>query len=551
MKNRLQRVLLLLLLAGLITGCGADTDPSNSQEQETTGTLVNEESEQTKAPVIQGNDVEKDDVKTLEVSDASNISNTSDSSNGSKEGITYSYKEMSLTFPASWENRYVIKENDDGNGFSVLQKASYEKHPGLGFLFGVYSSDTPFLDAPESCVLAYTEDKIYFYVTPTDVPYDCEDEAVARDYELLLEDMELVKASIVIDAPQIHTNASEYVFPMSEYYPLQEDMLWNMGENELWLARNEIYARHGYHFKNGYLQAYFEKYAWYEDRGDSFSEDELSQIEKDNVKLFKKMETAKVSESPYPLEEKVGKRVSVDLSGNGKENTILYQITEDANGFEKPSLTVDDITYDLEEEFQIYMDWPEEEHFYITDISPYFDGLEIAIADYGPSDDPVTHFFVYDEARGLEKIGSVSGFPMKQMGFQNGFITGGVIGYNRCMTLDVHEYLEYYWYDYENRRLELQVGADGHIDLPRSHRLLTDLPLHYAMDQASDTFVIPEGSKVFIKRCFGKNWVLVHGPNGAEGYLHYDKNREDAIFPYLDELETDADCVFEGLLVYD
>ena len=117
MKNRLQRVLLLLLLAGLITGCGADTDPSNSQEQETTGTLVNEESEQTKAPVIQGNDVEKDDVKTLEVSDASNISNTSDSSNGSKEGITYSYKEMSLTFPASWENRYVIKENDDGNGF--------------------------------------------------------------------------------------------------------------------------------------------------------------------------------------------------------------------------------------------------------------------------------------------------------------------------------------------------------------------------------------------------------------------------------------------------
>ena len=80
MKNRLQRVLLLLLLAGLITGCGADTDPSNSQEQETTGTLVNEESEQTKAPVIQDNDVEKDDVKTLEVSDASNISNTSESS---------------------------------------------------------------------------------------------------------------------------------------------------------------------------------------------------------------------------------------------------------------------------------------------------------------------------------------------------------------------------------------------------------------------------------------------------------------------------------------
>ena len=539
MKKVLHHVLPFLMIVGLMTGCGADTDTSNLQEPITRDELVNDENGQTQDADLQESGFDKDKAETI------------DPTNATGEDILYTYKEISVTFPASWENRYVIREHDDDNGFSVLQKASDDKNEGWGLLFSVSSSDTPYIDAPGAYALAYTKDEIYYFGTPTDVPYDCEDEEIAKDYGLLQQDLEQIKASIVIDAPQIHTNASEYVFPMSEYYPLTEDMLLNMGENDLWLARNEIYARHGYHFKNGYLQAYFEKYAWYEDRGDSFSEDEFSQIEKDNVSLFKKMEDKTASQSLYPLEEKVGKKVSVDLSGNGKKNTILYQVTEDLYGNAKGCLTVDGITYDLEEDFQIYMDWPEDEHFYITDISPFFDGLEIAIADYGPSDDPVTHFFVYDETDGLQTIGSVPGFPMKQMGFQNGFVPGGVTGYSRCMTLDVHEYTVYYWYDYDNRSLELQMGDESHYDMPRVHTLLNDLPLHYTMDQDSTTFVIPSGSKVFFKECIGQNWVLVHGPNGAEGYVHYDENRADAMFPYLDEMEMDADQVFDGLLVYD
>ena len=546
MNKGLHWVLPILLIVGLMTGCGANANTSDLQEQTATNALADEkgdqaatdtpatdENDQTKATVIEG---DESDVKSIEVSE---------------DGIVYSYQEISLTFPVSWENRYVLKEHEDNNGFSVLQKASNDKMEGWGFLFSVYASDTPYMDAPGAYALAYTEDKIYYFGTPTDVPFDYEDEEITRDYGLLQQDLGKIKASIVIDVPQIHTNASEYVFPMSEYYPLTEDMLLNFEENELWLARNEIYARHGYHFKNGYLQSYFERYAWYEDRGNAFSEDEFTQVEKDNVKLLKKMENEKASQNPYPLEESIGKKVFVDLSGNGTNNTVLYQLQESSNGIEKAFLTVDGVTYDMEEDFHIYMDMPEEEHFYITDISPFFDGLEIAIADYGPSDDPVTHFFVYDEKDGVQSIGSVPGFPMKQLGFQNGFVLGGVYGYSRCMTLDVHEYQVYFWYDYENRKLELQMGEESHYDLPRVHNLLADLPLHYAMDQASETFVIPVGSKVFIEQCIGENWVLVHGPNGAEGFLHYENNRSDAMFPYLDEMRMDADSAFEGLLVYD
>ena len=338
---------------------------------------------------------------------------------------------------------------------------------------------------------------------------------------------------------------------MSEYYPLTEDMLVNMSDNDLWLARNEIYARHGYHFKNPYLQLYFGRYAWYEDRGDNFSEDEFSQIEKDNISLLQKMENDYAGDHPYPKEEAVGKEVSVDLTGNGRKNTVLYQIKTDENDYEKASLTIDGKVYDLEKDFDIYMDSPETEKFYITDISPYFDGLEIAIADYGPSDDPVTHFFTYNEKTGLKKIGSIPGFPMKQMGYQNGFVEGGVYGYDRGMTLDVHEYKVYYWYDYDNQELVLQEGADSHYDLPRTHVLTANLPLHYTMDEASATFTLPKGSRTFFKQCIGSEWVLVHGPDGAEGYVHYTESHDGETFPYLDEISMDAEQVFEGLLVYD
>ena len=465
--------------------------------------------------------------------------------------ILYTYQNITLTLPEAWEGRYVITENEDQKGFTVLQKASNDKQEGWGFLFSVYASDMPYVDMPGGEALAYTKDKIYYFSTPTDVPYDYEDAEVTEDYQDMMQDFPFIEASVVIDEPGVHRNASEYVYPMSEYYPLTEDMLVNMSDNDLWLARNEIYARHGYHFKNPYLQLYFGRYAWYEDRGDDFSEDEFSQIEKDNIRLLQKMENDYADNHPYPKEEAVGREVSVDLTGNGRKNTILYQIKTDENDYEKALLTIDKTVYDLENDFDIYMDSPETEKFYITDISPYFDGLEIAIADYGPSDDPVTHFFIYNEKTGLKKIGSVPGFPMKQMGYQDGFVEGGVYGYGRGMTLDVHEYKVYYWYDYDNQKLVLQEGADSHYDLPRTHVLTADLPLHYTMDEASATFTLPKGSRTFFKQCIGSEWVLVHGPDGAEGYVHYTESRDGEIFPYLNEISMDAEQVFEGLLVYD
>ena len=54
------------------------------------------------------------------------------------------------------------------------------------------------------------------------------------------------------------------------------------------LARNEIFARQGFRFKDPSLQAYFGQFPWYRPTSDTV---ELSATEKANVALLKSVET--------------------------------------------------------------------------------------------------------------------------------------------------------------------------------------------------------------------------------------------------------------------
>ena len=73
----------------------------------------------------------------------------------------------------------------------------------------------------------------------------------------------------------------------------------------------------------------------------------------------------------------------------------------------------------------MYFADPMTDQFYLTDISPHYDGIEIAILDYGPSNDPVTHFFSYDGE--LHYLGAVTGFPFREESNWNGFASAGTV----------------------------------------------------------------------------------------------------------------------------
>jgi hypothetical protein len=74
--------------------------------------------------------------------------------------------------------------------------------------------------------------------------------------------------------------------------PLTDSLLRGVSLYDLRLLRNEVYARHGRRFTTPWLATYFKAFPWYTPRAD-FTIAELSQTEKDNVKLIQAVEARK------------------------------------------------------------------------------------------------------------------------------------------------------------------------------------------------------------------------------------------------------------------
>ena len=78
------------------------------------------------------------------------------------------------------------------------------------------------------------------------------------------------------------------ILPESDTRYVEQDEIDQLTKNEVRLAINEIYARHGRIFENSELREYFESKDWYDGtiEPEDFDEDVLNQYEKANVKLL-------------------------------------------------------------------------------------------------------------------------------------------------------------------------------------------------------------------------------------------------------------------------
>ena len=88
--------------------------------------------------------------------------------------------------------------------------------------------------------------------------------------------------------------SGDYVLPDSStrVYTVAEIRGMNLSKEQLRIARNEIFARHGRGFNDSGLQSYFNSKSWYKktcEPGD-FEEDKLSSVEKQNVDNIKAVE---------------------------------------------------------------------------------------------------------------------------------------------------------------------------------------------------------------------------------------------------------------------
>lgn len=88
---------------------------------------------------------------------------------------------------------------------------------------------------------------------------------------------------------------SEYMLPDAATRVYDNAELEAMSDHDLFVARNEIYARHGYVFETGELSEYFGSKSWYQP-SDVFNEGEISEIERQNVSAILAIEQARGSQ---------------------------------------------------------------------------------------------------------------------------------------------------------------------------------------------------------------------------------------------------------------
>lgn len=88
---------------------------------------------------------------------------------------------------------------------------------------------------------------------------------------------------------------NDYIVNGSDNHKLTEAEVSGLTKDELRLARNEIYARHGLMFQAQDLQEYFGRQYWYNPSIPSgqFDENILNSYEKENLQLLKRLENRK------------------------------------------------------------------------------------------------------------------------------------------------------------------------------------------------------------------------------------------------------------------
>lgn len=434
----------------------------------------------------------------------------------------YTWQEYTVTLPKEWIGRCMIEENE--SGFSIYQKASYEKNDATGYVCGFFHVKEPVEYDHGKTLIAYTDDgTLYYLVQPTDVPCDTDDEQITGEYIRMCQQVPQLKNSLSIDASGVHANADEYMLPTSSIFRLDPAELAGLSDNGLWIARNEIYARHGRQFANDYLQQYFNRCTWYKGEilPQEFQENLLNQIEKDNLQLLNAAEKEYDRQHPYPKTYEASETAVVDLNGDGRADEITYQVSEQDSGEFLCTMIVNGETYSANElsysQEDMVMTNPTMDFFFISDILENDGMLEIAVVDEGPSEDAITYFFQYDGA--LSCIGYVPGIPFAEMnGGFNGFNgMGNITGQSTTDLIETAYLQDNRWYDGTGI---IDLGIPWRDFLPSfSHALYEDLPVYCEWDGTSAMTVIPAQEEVFFLGTDTKQWILVKGKDGSQGYM--------------------------------
>lgn len=194
------------------------------------------------------------------------------------------------------------------------------------------------------------------------------------------------------------------------------------------LARNEIYARHGYSFQKEDYKQIFGTKAWYEGLY-SLNQITLSEVEKYNVAYLDWME--KVQKDGKVLETghrgfsdaycfTAGQSFKMDLNNDGIKEEIMMEY----EAKEEDYLSVCRVKVNGEVQVESKGNWADQ--LWIVDIDETDDYKELVIYDYGPSSDSVDSYYYYNGEE-LVFMGAVTGHINDEWNNVRNYIENGIL----------------------------------------------------------------------------------------------------------------------------
>ena len=215
-----------------------------------------------------------------------------------------------------------------------------------------------------------------------------------------------------------------------------------------------------------------------------------------------------------------------DLDSDGQPDEIVM-IARDftspdaiADTYEEYELLVNTISYrGYSSDF--------EPRFTIVDLDNHDRYREIAVSEYGESEDPATTFLKYDGAS-LDVIGTIPGFYGRR--YENELPDGlgsiGIDGSGTISTIKFSSFLMTWSYEekyrFENGTMLTEIEKELY-PLNYEVTMLSDLTLKKSRTDTSDGITLKKGEVVRLKECDNKKWVSVTNPDGEIGWFAVDE----------------------------
>ena len=418
----------------------------------------------------------------------------------------------SFALPDSWKGKYLIEKK--GDGVALIHKASNEAKRGAGTLLTIETASEYKSKESKAKLFAYSDECLYYFIEPDENAFIVENEKIAEEYNNMLDSIDEIESMVTVREATL-MDSSEMVIPLSDKIALSEEQCEDLDINDMWLARNEIYARHGYDFDDAFLKNHFEACSWYVSSGKKVSDSALNSIELQNVRLLKSLAD---SQECYTRIFAFKKRYDLDVNNDGRADALV--VTAGSNGTVNFSLdgvvfnsadlgvTLNDVNTKI---YQCVCFTPE--HY-----------RQMALMDTDADGKEITHYFDYT-GKEVHFVGTVPGYTTVEYLGRDPFAKKNFVTYlEECSLIPgVKCYGKVTYSDKTNKFTDASPVLRD-IYTTDEYVLATDIEIYSRMDENADTVTVSKGTRLYLVSSDMKKWVRVKSPSGLDGYILFDDN---------------------------